>query len=885
MTIPHFAIGLSPYKTLTYEETNSSSTNLKEIFELDWRNGLFHIAASKQKEITDPTIRYWQEIARHFLTLLCHLPPEVQNVSIESPSTEKLNAWVLQAPPMKGAEYLTAEVLLSLWKELERWVSGTSIIDGGIHSFLTNRAPSWKQVGRVCFHLAENKRDPDRPFAFLATYSTSFNSEGKLQHLPLGQALKQYADNNQRQALINLLTPVQNASEKCAWVQDLISSRELYQPLAWSVSKAYQFLNTIPQLEESGLSIRIPNWWQQRARPKVSVNIDTKESLLGTSSLLDFNIGLALGDQHLSEEELSALLQSKENLISFKGQWVEIDRDKLQQALDHWKQVQKLTKDGALSFIEGMRLLAGAPIDLNQGSTTADSLKEWSSINPGEALSAILQKLRDPSRLPIAPLEGLQVNLRPYQHEGVEWLHFLSSLGMGACLADDMGLGKTVQVLALLQRIQNESKKTQKPSLLIVPASLLSNWKIEAAKFAPSLQLLLLHPSTLTSQELLSISENPENAFQQTDLVVTTYSMVTRYTWLSKTAWQLVILDEAQAIKNADTKQSKAIKTLTGKARIALTGTPIENRLSDLWSLFDFINPALLGTAKRFKEFTTDLPNFEPLRKLVNPYILRRMKTDPKIISDLPEKIETLSYCHLSKEQIALYQSTIEQLARTLETIEPKNRRGLVLKTLIELKQICNHPTQYLGQGNYAPAHSGKFERLKEICEELASRQEKVLIFTQFSEIIPALDNYLATLFGRSGFSLHGGTPISKRKELVHAFQTVPEIPYFILSIRAGGTGLTLTAANHVIHFDRWWNPAVENQATDRAFRIGQKKNVQVHKFMTLGTIEERIDAMITSKTKLASDIFSESDEISLTELSDKDLLNLLSLDINKAQT
>lgn len=883
MSIPHLAIRLSPGKTLTFENNGDPfSHQLQKIFAVDWRKGWFHIAACKLKELTDPSIRYWQEISGFLLTLLCHLPPEEQNASVEQPSMEKLNKWILQAPPMEGAEYLSEDVLLSLWKQLEQWISENANQEGGIHPFLTKHAPSWKQVGRVCFHLAENQRDLDRPFAFLATYSTGFNSGGTLQHLPLGHALKQYVESHQKQTLINLLSTVQNASEKCSWVQELVVSKELYLPLAWSVKKAYQFLNTIPQLEESGISVRIPNWWKQRSRPKVSVSIDSKNAQLGASSLLEFNIGLALGNRHLSEEELSSLLQSEENLINFKGQWIEIDRNKLQQALNHWKQVRKLTKNGDLSFIEGMRLLAGAPLDLNENSLTSEGFKEWVSISPGKTLNEMLQNLRNPSGLPQTHLEGLQANLRPYQLDGVKWLHFLVSLGMGACLADDMGLGKTVQILALLQYLQNEKKQPKIPSLLIVPASLLSNWKLEAERFTPSLQILLLHPSMLNGTDLSSLSSNL-NAFQGFDLVVTTYSMVTRYEWLAKTAWKLVILDEAQAIKNAETKQSKAIKALTAQARIALTGTPIENRLADLWSLFDFLNPALLGTAKKFKEFIQALPHFEPLRKLVSPYILRRMKSDPKIISDLPDKIETSTYCHLSKEQIALYQAVVERLAQNLKSIDPKNRRGIVLKTLLELKQICNHPTQFLGNGNYIPNHSGKFERLREICEELASRQEKVLVFTQFSEIIPSLEDFLAQIFGRKGLSLHGGTPISKRKELVEAFQTKAEIPYFVLSIKAGGTGLTLTAANHVIHFDRWWNPAVENQATDRAFRIGQKKNVLVHKFITLGTIEEKIDAMIAAKTKLANDLFSKSEELSLTELSDQELLNLLNLDINKA--
>lgn len=877
------ALSLSPSKMLICKETKESSRKIKQIFDENWRKGWFYIAAAKLKDISDPSIRYWQEISEQLLTLLCHIPSEVQCRSVDSPPIEKLFKWVLQAPAMEGAEYLNTEVLLFLWKELESWIYNNAGKEGGLHAFLSKHAPSWKQVGKVCFRLAENRRDPDRPFAFMATYSTGFNSLGTLQHLPLGQALRQYGNSNQRQTLINLLTPVQNASERCYWVQELIASGELYQPLAWSVGKAYQFLNAVPHLEESGLSVQIPNWWQQRLRLKVSININSTTTLLNASSLLEFDVGLALGDRQISEEELSTLLSSQENLMVFKGQWIEIDSNKLQQTLEHWKRIRQLAKNGALSFIEGMRLLAGAPFDFKENLNEIENIREWANVIPGQALSDTLIKLRDPARLPPLEIEGLQLKLRPYQQEGVKWMHFLSSLGMGACLADDMGLGKTVQILALLQQIKNENDPSKAPSLLIVPASLLSNWQLEAARFTPNLQLILLHPSMHKATEFSRIMDSSEHTFHNYDLVITTYSMAAKCEWLAKISWSLVILDEAQAIRNANTKQSRMIKALTSKSRIALTGTPVENRLSDLWSLFDFLNPGLLGSAKKFKEFTQSTSYFESLRKLVSPYILRRMKTDPKIISDLPEKMETSAYCYLSGQQVALYQFVVEQLAQTLESVDPNNRRGLILKTLLELKQICNHTDQYHGFGDYFPDYSGKFERLREICEELASRQEKVLIFTQFSEIIPALTDYLAKIFGRKGVSLCGNTPIHKRKELVDAFQNQLEIPYFVLSIKAGGTGLTLTAANHVIHFDRWWNPAVENQATDRAFRIGQKKSVQVHKFITLGTIEERIDMMIEDKKKLANDLFSEKEEISLTELSNKELLDILSLDINKA--
>jgi non-specific serine/threonine protein kinase len=450
-----------------------------------------------------------------------------------------------------------------------------------------------------------------------------------------------------------------------------------------------------------------------------------------------------------------------------------------------------------------------------------------------------------------------------------------------------MGLGKTLQILALLLKQRQGGSGGYKPSLLVVPASLLANWQREAARFTPTLRLLLLHPSAVQGASLTAIEADPSGHFHGLDLVVTTYSMVVKCKWLAQIAWHLVILDEAQAIKNPGTQQTKAVKGFSAHARIALTGTPIENRLSDLWSLFDFLNPGLLGSSKRFKEYIQDLQkqsgHFESLRRLTGPYILRRMKSDPKIISDLPQKIETPAYCSLTKQQARCYQKTVDELRQALQESDAKNRRGIVLKVLLQLKQICNHPDHYAGVGNYAPDHSGKFMRLGEICEELAERQEKVLVFSQFSEILTPLAEYLSKIFGRRGLLLHGGTPIGERQNLVEDFQRPEGPPFFVLSLKAGGTGLTLTEASHVIHFDRWWNPAVENQATDRAFRIGQKKNVQVHKFITQGTVEEQIDMIISSKHKLAGDILAATDEVPLTELPDEELLKVLTLDLERA--
>jgi non-specific serine/threonine protein kinase len=455
----------------------------------------------------------------------------------------------------------------------------------------------------------------------------------------------------------------------------------------------------------------------------------------------------------------------------------------------------------------------------------------------------------------------------------VRWLHLLSRLGLGACLADDMGLGKTIQVLALLLTLERK-----RPSLLVAPASLLANWQAEAERFTPSLRCLIAHPSALAQDDLRVLDAE---RLADVDLVITSYGTLMRLPHLQEVRWHLVVADEAQALKNPSAKQTKVVKALQADARIALTGTPVENRLSDLWSIFDFTHPGLLGSHKAFAGFTKNLPHYGPLRTLVKPYILRRMKSDKRIIGDLPDKTEMTAFCALAPTQAALYQRAVKELASALEKSEGIDRKGLVLAFLMRFKQICNHPSQWLGDGTWKPADSGKFARLAEIAETIAAKQEKVLVFTQFRETTAPLAAFLGNVFGREGLVLHGGTAVGKRRELVKRFQEDEAIPFFVLSLKAGGTGLNLTAAAHVIHFDRWWNPAVENQATDRAWRIGQHRNVLAHKFVCRGTIEERIDVLIRSKQQLVNDVLEGGAEINLTEMSDAELLDLVKLDIH----
>ncbi len=895
----NFDVGLLPsghlhmFLSIPDDATDNKrhDVTIERAFSRSVGEGLFSLAARKSGANLTPSLHYWRNFTCQYMSERCLLTPtESQQADPPDPITPftavETTPLLLSAPPMQGAEYLSATVLQDIRAVLDRWVCEEIQNLGGLDTLLAKKAPRWHQVGRVCFHLAENRNDPDYPFAFMATYAPELSAQGHVRHQPLNRALQEYAGAKNKKALIRLLSPVQLAAESSPVIKELVDTGDLYHPLAWSPSEAYAFLKDAALYEQCGVVVRLPDWWKKRSRPRVGVTIGgSKKKDFNTDSLLDFKLDIALGDEALSEAELKKLMAAENGLAFIKGQWVEVDQEKLSEALTHWKTVEAEAGMGGLTFAEGMRLLAGAPADL--GHDELEESREWSFVQPGKWLASQLEALRSPAQMKAAnPGRALKASLRPYQQEGVNWLRLLSRLGLGACLADDMGLGKTMQVISLL--LVEKKRLRDSPALLVLPASLLANWQTELVRFAPSLRCLFLHSSQHNKKAMAAMADDPA-ALNNIDVVLTTYGTLMRQKWLLQQHWQLLVLDEAQAIKNPTARQSKAVKQIKATSRIALTGTPIENNLTDLWSLFDFLNPGLLGSSRRFKEFVKSLSEREsdqyaPLRSLVSPYILRRMKTDRSIISDLPEKTELSAWCGLSKVQAAQYQHAVTELAGAIENLDGMKRRGLVLACLMRFKQICNHPSQLLGDGEYNPKQSGKFQRLVELCEEIASRQEKLLVFTQFREMTAPLADFLAQQFGRPGLVLHGGTPVKQRQQRVEQFQDEAGPPFFVLSLKAGGTGLNLTQASHVIHFDRWWNPAVENQATDRAFRIGQKRNVLVHKFVCQGTIEEKIDALINEKSTLATDLLEGGAETLLTEMDNEALIDLVSLDIEKSR-
>lgn len=652
--------------------------------------------------------------------------------------------------------------------------------------------------------------------------------------------------------------------------------RALYDPLPegcfLSLDEAYLFLRqSSVNLYEQGIGIILPEWWRDKKKvgPRLRMRIrpiSEENTRMGLNSLVKYDWQIAIGNQTIDYEDIKALAKSEYTLKKIGDSWVEINPVRINSILKWFE----ANRTGGVVFLrEALNML----IDKSEEEF-------YFEIDGEEWIDTLLQGAAGLEAFTLLDIPREFVGkLRPYQVRGYSWLFFLRNLGFGACLADDMGLGKTVQLIAMLL-YERQVLDIKSPTLLICPTSVVGNWQREAKKFAPSLRTFVYHgydrPDTAQFKEIV----------KDTDLLITTYNLIYREKELfSSIDWTGIVLDEAQNIKNPFAKQTRAIKKLKGGYRIALTGTPIENRLRDLWSIMDFINPGYLGSWEDFRrkfsipiEKYGDTQRAEQLRTLTRPFILRRLKNDPDVIRDLPEKQEIKVYCNLTREQVELYHAVVEDLMESLEKLEGMERKGTVLATLTKLKQICNHPSQYLEDGDYAYKRSGKLERLVEMLEEVLEEGDKAIIFTQYVKMGKIIQNCLREHFKCEVPFLHGGVSRKMRENMIKRFQREEGPPIFVLSLKAGGVGLNLTRANHVFHYDRWWNPAVEDQATDRVFRIGQDKNVQVHTFICSGTLEEKIDLLIQRKKDLAEKIIT-SGEGWLTELDNKTLKELLVLD------
>jgi hypothetical protein len=855
-------------------DTHNLQKEIYERFSSDDYNWLFFLGFCDQSLRVSPSLDFWRKFAASFTEKIAKTPDlELIRHRIKIKISESdLENILDSAPMMTGAEYLNKELLQKIWDRLALFFkSEIKKHDGTVAEFIKKYTHNIHLVGRIFFNLVENK-ESDIPFAFLATYSTRINKQGQSKHIPLKYALKEYKNNSGK--LLGLLSTVYTAAKTSDLISELLETGELFHPLAWSSKEAFTFLKEIPVYEESGILCRIPDWWKGTSKG-ISLNIsfgDKSPSFVGMDALINFNPYLSLGDVKITEAEAKKLLEESQGLAFIKNKWVAVDSEKLQNTLKAYKKAKALAAKQGISINDALRM----QLKPEQALGTQEHVDM--SISSGDWLSSVIEKLKNPDLAPkVKPSKSFKAKLRKYQQKGLNWLWFLHSLGFGACLADDMGLGKTIQLLAFLSA--KKLGKKQKTSILVIPASLIPNWTSEIEKFYPDLKFFTAHPEAHPKKRVPEQTVDDLNSFE---LVITTYALAQKYEWLSDYSWEYIILDEAQAIKNPGTKQTRALKKLKAENRIIMTGTPIENRLGDLWSLFDFLNPGLLGSQNEFKKFTKEVQNdskgYSRLRRVVSPYILRRLKTDKKVISDLPDKVELKTYASLSKKQVVLYKDFVNDLQRKLNDSEGIQRKGLILTSLMKLKQLCNHPDQYLGTGDYKEIHSGKFQRLKEICETIYEKREKILIFTQFKEITEHLSIFLENIFHKKGLALHGSIPVGKRKKIIEHFQNDEYVPYLVLSLKAGGVGLNLTKANHVIHFDRWWNPAVENQATDRAFRIGQTKNVIVHKFISTGTVEEKIDKMLEEKTGLSEKVIAKTGEKWITEMDDKKVIDIFKL-------
>ena len=835
-----------------YRELSISEKDLVDIYEKDKGHFVFELGFHDKKEFNQ-SINYLRTLSREYIRKYVsdtRFPFAKSPFSI-SFSDSELNDLVGRVPFLIGSENVKAVWVQRILNTVDRACATEINNRGGLpESYFKERNIDIIIPSRIFFHLVENKQGK-LPFAFLATYSSM--TENGIKFYPLKNALSDLKDEPvQLGKIMSIITTV---AQKSSYINELINSGKLFYPLQVNEEDAYTFLKETSLYEENGIVCRIPKWYSDNS---CKIQYDFKEHLwekmifqgvfFTKLTINHFSPELFYHGIPITIEEIKELLSRQEGLEFIKGRWVENNHDQLEDLLF---QYEELSKDGTslLDILKNKSGYAG----FSEPKRTIEI-----EITHAEWLDHLFEKKIE--QLPEVSIpEPFTSILRRYQMDAVRWCYQMYHFGFGVCLADDMGLGKTLEVLAFLKKIRADGLKR---ILAIVPATLVDNWKNEIQKFDLDIDVFTLRGNN-------EPSGSGCNAF----LTLTTYQTAIRSDYIDRVNWDCVILDEAQAIKNYYTLQAKKVKSLHSKMRIAMTGTPIENSLLELWSIFDFINPGLLGTRQEFTKFYLS-ESADKLKSLIDPFILRRLKTDKNIISDLPEKNEIDVPISLTKDQIVIYKQVVNMMNKAASAMsDPRQKKIAVLSSIIKLKQVCNHPSQYYGTEVFETDRSGKFIQLQEICETIHAKREKVLVFTQFKEIIKPLDDLLAHVFEKHGRCIDGTVSMKNRNTYVQEFQS-GTIPYMVLTIKTAGVGLNLTAAQNVIHFDRWWNPAVENQATDRAYRIGQKKNVMVYKFIAMNTIEEQINNMLSTKQALADTYINNSGDNVLSKLSIEELLN-----------
>jgi superfamily II DNA or RNA helicase len=848
--------------------------------------GLLALGSDLEREL-GPDLALGRELAKLFLAALCQVP-ELESVRegfVLEPPEEALASLAVPCA-LDGHAHATRETWRRAWRAMEAAARDELAAQpGAALRYLEEKSPAWGEIGRLCLCVAAEGEEASSQLEIVATLPRTIGAHGRPLYEPLALVLASSPP--------ALAAPIRARLERGAAIAPVLAALAEHpgERFRCAVDDAWCLLANVEALGAIGIAVMIPEWWRARrvVAPELELEIGSKEPAIGAQGALDFDARVTLDGEPLDPGELEALSRSTAPILRVRGRWVEVDRSR---AAEIANELRRLATKRSLDASEALAMLGAAAAAAATSAVASERSCEVESrgldrppraiVRPGPWLEALHDELRAPRPGgPSDPGSLFQGTLRPYQRRGVAWMHLLGALGVGGCLADDMGLGKTAQVLAeLANRARARRAKGGAPDLVVVPASLLGNWIAEAARFTPELRVVAIHPA----HDRAVVRRRPRGF--ECDIALTTYGTLLRSKWLVRERWGLAVLDEAQAIKNGATRQARTAKALRADARLALTGTPVENRLGDLLSILDFANPGMFGDEHQLRAIeasaTRGSAELDRLRRVIAPHVLRRTKDDPGIAPELPAKRVRTVTCGLTRRQAGLYELEVQRLARGLELAPPWRRRILVATALIRLKQICNHPDHYLDRGSWAPRESAKLAALLEIARTARGRGERMLVFTQFARATDPLALALGKAFGARGLVLRGDTPVRQRRSIVETFQR-GQAPFMVLSIRAGGVGLNLTAAEHVALFDRWWNPAVERQAIDRAHRIGQTREVRVHQLVCRGTLEEKIDAVLRDKSALADAIVGSSDAAMLASLDRAALLDVLALDPSAA--